>query len=276
MKFSKWFYILTTFLGVGFITSCEENNTPENARWYPPAETMEADGEAQNPENLYGNWVCDDFLSLVHARKTVRGIRHRPFFLEIVFKPEYGDSALLITGYSDFFARYTRIGADSVVIKNVNHGKDIVLYAGEGLRNLQLEDYLAGAEDDLQTHTWMFSKKNTQGKSLGALYALTNQEMLAGQYSQNGNTQIQFLANGKIEGWPSYSQYSVCNGGDCFANTRTDLDIIELQTADGHKKRMGFMVSTTDTVYMYALKPLKIKENTYYVPDSVAHKLARQ
>lgn len=271
MKNSKWFYLLTTILTLGFITACEENTTTEDARWYPPTEKT-GKKENETPQNIYGHWVCDDFMNLVKARKTVRGIRHRPFFLEIVFDADFGDSALLITGYTDFMAPYTKMGQDSIVLKNIVLGKDLILFADEGMTHLELEDILLGEKADVQAHTWMFSKYPGKQKK-GILNSITNKELMAGNYRLK-EANISFSEEGTIGGLQNYTQYNVCNGGDCFSNTRTELDIIELQ-GNGKTERMAFLAKTNDSVYLYRLKPLVVKGNTYYVPDSVAYGLKK-
>ncbi len=271
MKNSKWFYLLTTILTLGFITACEENTTTQEERWYPPAENM---GKGINvaEQTIYGHWVCDDFINLVKARKTVRGINYRPFFLEIIFNPDFGDSALLITGYADFMAAYTKIRQDSIVLKNIVLGKNIILFVDEGMTSLQLEDILPGEKADIQAHTWMFSKqRGTQKEAL--INTITNKVLMAGSYSLKENS-VTFLENGTVNGLQNYTQYNVCNGGSCFANTRTELDIIELK-GGGKKERMAFLSKTNDSVYLYHLKPIVVKGNTYYVPDSVAYALKK-
>ncbi len=271
MRNSKWLYLLTIIFTLGFITACEENTTNQDARWYPPAEKT---GKNTNnkPKNIYGHWVCDDFINLVKARKTVRGIRHRPFFLEIVFNPDFGDSALLVTGYTDFKAAYTKAGQDSIVLKNIVLGKDLILFVDEGMTRLQLEDVLVGEKADVQAHTWMFSKQQSAQKK-GIINSLTNKELMAGNYTLKEKT-VRFLENGSVSGLQNYTTYNVCNGGDCFGNTRTDLDIIELQ-GNGKNERMAFLSKTNDSVYLYMLKPLVVKNKTYYVPDSVAYGLKK-
>lgn len=271
MKNSKWFYLLTTILLIGFITSCEENTTTQDARWYPPAEKMGKNTE-EVEQTIYGHWVCDDFINLIKVRKTVRGIHYRPFFLEIIFSPDFGDSALLVTGYADFMVGYTKIRQDSIVLENIAFGKNMVLFADEGMTHLQLEDILPGEKADIQAHTWMYSKQAGKQKD-PLLNTLTNKVLMAGGYTLKEH-RVTFSENGSVSGLANYTQYNVCNGGDCFANTRTDLDIIELE-GNGKKERMAFLSKTNDSVYLYHLKSIEIKGNTYYVPDSVAYGLKK-
>ncbi len=271
MKSFQLLTILTIILGLGLIVSCEETTNTEQSRWYPPEKKVNEEKNKATPQTIWGHWVCSNFIDLVKVRRTVRGIRSRPMFLEIVFKPEFGDSALLITGYTNFLAPYTRQGEDSIILKNISAGKNLILFAKDGLQRLELPDSSQGKDAENKVYAWSFTKTSNikKGKTKDVSKHI-NAGVISGTYSNATNNTVTFSNNGDISGWNGFSNYEICSGGDCFMLTRSPLDIITLTQA-GKKQHYAFWIKSNDSLYFYNLTKKSNAKQYNYQPEDMAY-----
>ncbi|HYG14870.1 MAG TPA: hypothetical protein VEC12_03885 [Bacteroidia bacterium] len=234
-------------------TGCQENQQP---RWYIPDSAAKANA-VTGKGDLYGHYVCRDFIELAGARKSVRQVRTRPIFLEIVFKPEYGDSVLLITGYENFFALWKQRTNDWIEIKNVLPNRDVLLFTHEGYREISLTDTLKGREGGRQVHNWVFTKTVNEYPAKGGnkptmIYGWVNKEMIVGNYTLPGNPEnVIFEASGTITGWNAYNNYEICMGGSCFRLMDSPMDIITLSGNDS-TDNYGLVIGP-DSLHFYTL-----------------------
>ena len=253
--------ILTIILGLGLIVSCEDKIKTDEERYYPPKKSTQKETKTVQKQQLWGHWVCVDYIELVKARKTIRSLTNRPVFLEVVFNPAYGDSALLVTGYNKILTPYKRIGTDSILIKNKRTQTNLVLFASNGLQSLELKDSLVG-EKDKSLHSWVFKKTSGIKKQKKSdLSKHINNSILSGTYTNAANQTINFIENGTINGWKLFNKYEVCTGGDCFMLTHSSLDIITLRQKD-IKKQYAFWQKSNDSLYLYHLE--KINDDFFY------------
>lgn len=272
MKPLQLLTILTIILGLGLIASCEETIKTDNARWYPPenATNTNDEGTAQT-QKLWGHWVCANFIDLVKIRKTVRGIRNRPMFLEIVFKPEFGDSALLITGYTNFFVPFSRKSKDSIIIKNASAGKNIVLVATEGLQKLILLDSIQEEKNGTKVYSWSYTKTSTIKKNKKHdVHTHINAGILSGEYSNADNANVSFTKEGKINGWRGFKNYEICSGGNCFMLTMSPIDIITVNKGS-EERNYAFWLKSNDSLYFYNLVKKGSGKHYNYQPEGVAY-----
>lgn len=245
----------------GLIVSC--NNTPKTTteRYYPPKKAQQKSNTPQKKEQLWGHWVCSDFVELVKARKSVRNITNKPVFLEIVFSPSFGDSALLITGYNKILMPYTKKGSDSIIIKNTRTGTNTVLYTKSNLSSIEIKDHLVGDKSGT-SHTWTFTKTSGIKKNKTTdLQQHINTGVLAGTYASGSNTEVEFTKKGSVTGWEGYTNYNICTGGDCFMLTNASLDIVTLKNS-GKKEHFAFWRKSNDSLYFYKLE--KINDDHFY------------
>lgn len=269
MKPLRLHTILTIVLVLGLIVSCEDTAKSDEERYYPPEKSSQKKNIPKQKQQLWGHWVCVDFVELVKARQTVRSLTNRPVFLEIVFNPSYGDSALLVTGYNKMLAPYKRISKDSILIKNKRTNTNIMLFVSSGLQSLELKDSLVG-EKAKSSHTWIFKKTSGIKKNkISDLSKHINNGILGGSYTNAANQTISFKKNGAINGWQNYSKYKVCTGGDCFMLTNSSLDIITL-SHNGSEKNYAFWQKNNDSLYLYNLE--KVNDDLFYnyQPKAVA------
>lgn len=276
MKLFRLLTILTTFLCLGLIVSCEENANNQQSRWYPPEEELEKNAVDAPAQTLWGHWVCSNYVDLVKARRTVRSINSRPMFLEVVFKPEFDDSVLLITGYTNFFAAYERVGKDSIIIKNIKAGDNLVLHAAENMTRLELLDSSQN-NSETKVYAWSFTKmpKNTVakgGKKPTTLYTRINEGILSGTYLNGDKGKVTFYNTGQISGWEGINNYSICTGGDCFLLTRSPLDIITLNG----DKHYAFWIKSNDSLYLYNLEKKSSKPPYNYQPEGIAYAFKKE
>ncbi len=270
MKSLQLLTLLTIILGLGLITSCEENTETDQARWYPPENAIKKEGDAvTKSQKLWGHWVCANFIDLVKIRRTIRGIRNRPMFLEIVFKPEFGDSVLLVTGYTNIFAPYTKKGKDSIIIKNISAGKNIVLVATEGLQRLELLDSVQGENNKNKVYAWSYTKTSGIKKNKKYdVYSHINASILSGTYRNNSAT-VSFTNTGEIRGWNGFENYKICSGGDCFMLTRSPIDIITFNKGN-QKKSYALWLKSNDSLYFYNLIKKGNGKHYNYQPEGIA------
>lgn len=250
--------ILTVIFSVLLLAACRDEAKQE--RWYPPENSQ----NIADTGSLGGHWICTDFIELAAAKLSVRTLRTRPLFIEMVFDKKYADSVLLITGYEDFFVPFEKRGADSIVLKNLLPGKDIALYAGNLPMGLQYNDSLHSTGQN--HHSWTFVKVPpghpvTGGGKPSAIYTFLNDAILTGRYlltTESGKDTVEFAADGSINGW-QYSGYTICRGGECFKYTTTPLDIITLEGEAGSEP-FAFAAKTNNTVVIYKLERKKKEE----------------
>lgn len=251
--------LLVIILGMMVLSACEQDGKAE--RWYIPDEKVSKDMAAGDTFILWGNWVCKDFIELATAKQSVWWVKNRPMFYEIVFKPEYGDSALLITGYEDFFVKWTKGADNEYLLKNILPDRDIVLQVPKGMKDLQLTDTLRKQGKE-QIHNWTYGRAPEEyminnGRYTTAMAGYINNALIKGDYLPAGGGSgipVTFEANGIINGWPLYERYRICMGGDCYRLTRNPFDVVQL--IGSQKTDYYGMVSTAngDSLYLYRLE----------------------
>jgi hypothetical protein len=278
-RFKHWQIVLAALFFVASVSSCEDK-TATNPRWYVPDDKAQQ-GTTIDSAGLWGHWVCKDFVDLVGARQSVRFVHTRPLFIEIVFSPTYTDSVLLITAYSDFFALWEKNENNEILIKNVIPGKNIVLSTSKGTGNLMLTDTLdkGGVQ---QIHNWTFEKANdddviNDGNYPTAIASHINHAIIEGDYLQAGGNGIPvtFGRNGTISGWPMYSKYRICLGGDCFRLTGPTVDII---TFIGSRDVDYFAFSNNaaaDSLFLYRLEDGTPGKNYSYKTPKLTYSLGK-
>jgi hypothetical protein len=280
VRFKYWLLPLLALFFAAAITSCEDTNTT-NPRWYVPEDKNQQETTAIDSAGLWGHWVCKDFVDLVGARRSVRFVHTRPLFIEIVFSPDYGDSALLITAYEDFFAPWEKNNANDILIKNVMPGKDIVLSPQKGTNSLMLTDTL-DKRGTQQIHNWTFEKAAendiiNDGNFSTAIASQINHTIFEGDFlqAQGNGIPITFARNGTISGWPMYNKYKICLGGDCFRLTGPAVDIVKFI---GSRDIDYFAFNTNaaaDSLFLYKLIDGKPDKSYSYKTEELTYSLGK-
>lgn len=254
----NFFYRICVIFFLISLCACEENGA-QQPRMYV----------RENVDNreLSGHWWCSDFLDMVSLRRSVRSVGTRPVFIEMVFKPEYKDSVLLITGYENIVAHYETIGKDSLALKDLLPGKILLIVPVPGTDELLVTDSAPGSPTE-KPQAWTFTKApdnvtpdKYDGKSV--IYSAINKSLIAGEYTipNNPNSKISFNENGTVSGWDAYSRYSICKGGLCFQNTPAVFDIIEATGSNGTDYYGGIL---GDSLLLYPLQQQNTNKGMVY------------
>lgn len=258
MTFNQIFHKVFVIFILLILSACEDNGAKQ-PRMYVP--------DNVDKNLIWGHWWCTDFLDMVSMRNSVRSVNTRPIFIEMVFKPEYKDSVLLVTGYENIVAHYEKIGSDSLALKGLLPGKILLILTMPGTNTLLVTDSAPGNTNE-KPQAWTFTKAPDaitpeKNDGISVIYSVINKKLIAGEYkiADDPNSKIIFNENGKVSGWADYTNYSICKGGACFKNTPPLFDIIET-TGSNRTDYYGFIMA--DSLLLYPLQQQKTNNEMEY------------